>query len=745
MRRNTAIVFLLAFSGALAGPPAWADCVQVGLTVTCTGNSPAGFSNFLVNGFTVTVQPGALVGGNGIGVNNNSTVSNFGSIAVGNGFAGVAVNNSSSILNAGTVTAGTSGTGLFGVTNTRIVNTGQVSVGSAVSAGVWLEGDRASLENSGSVRASGDGRAVIASGMSISISNTGVISAGAGGWAILHATGTGASVRNAGVIDGQIGLGSSGGNVLSNSGLVTISLPLTQAGAVRHDVDGTFTQTSAGTLGLRVNNSGAFDRLQVFNTVPGTGVANLGGRLLAVVQPGLYGGSTVYTGALAFAGSTRRFDSVAASTIFFNAIANYNAGSVDLVLNRIPFNQFPTGGANARAVGNALEANYSTTLTGSLAGFYGTLLQSSSPATLSQLTGEVATAPQSAAFGVFGQFLSTVLGQAATSRAAGQAAAVGGQPMALVRSTTGGGTRIAFALAEDFSSDYCDSTPRRVTAWAQGFGGAGSIDGDGAIGSSRVDLNAAGGALGVDMQITPNWLAGVTMGTTTSGFGLSDIASSGSARSIVLGFYGGYAQGPLYVDAALAYGYNAFNTTRSIATGSMSEVASGAFDGHQYGGRVEGGWRFAIDQHAVTPFAGMTVQALSQSGYSETSRDTTTGNPGLLGVTVQGQTATSVRPVLGLQFETTIAANDSAVLKPRVRLGWAHELNASRSATVALGILPGTPFQVTGAQAGADALLVGAGLELELGRMLRIFGRFDGDFAVNARGLSGTGGIRLVW
>jgi outer membrane autotransporter protein len=116
-----------------------------------------------------------------------------------------------------------------------------------------------------------------------------------------------------------------------------------------------------------------------------------------------------------------------------------------------------------------------------------------------------------------------------------------------------------------------------------------------------------------------------------------------------------------------------------------------------------------------------------------------------LGVTVPGQTTTSVRSVLGIQFETAIAASDSAVLKPRLRLGWGHEFNTNRGSTVALNLLPGAPFQVTGAQPNADSLLVGAGLELELGRMLRVYGQFDGDFTGNARGYSGTGGIRLVW
>ena len=29
--------------------------------------------------------------------------------------------------------------------------------------------------------------------------------------------------------------------------------------------------------------------------------------------------------------------------------------------------------------------------------------------------------------------------------------------------------------------------------------------------------------------------------------------------------------------------------------------------------------------------------------------------------------------------------------------------------------------------------------------MLRVYGQFDGDFTGNARGFSGTGGIKLIW
>jgi outer membrane autotransporter protein len=672
----------------------------------------------------------------------------FGMSTIGAGNRGV---------NNGTINVGDDGTGmiggLFGPAN--IANFGTINVGACGKGIDTSAGSGSTIVNAGRITASGCGATGVALGAGDTLTNTGVIVGSALGGGLggsLTGSGGGNTVLNSGTLDGPISLSTAGDNSLTNAGLITISTPLAQTGGVFHTVDGVFTNQASAILALRVGASsapGAFDSLTVFGTTGGiSGTANLGGTLRAVIQPGLYANTTTYSSIVGFTTSTGTFSSVQSTSPFFAAAAVYNVSGVDLVLTRLPFNSTSViggGGANTRAIANVLEANYSTSLTGALATFYGNLLVSTSPNTLAQLTGEVTTAPQNAAFGVFGQFLGTVFGQTATSRANGQAMAEGGSSSLARNATTGGGTRTTFALAEECSGDYCDTAPRRVTAWAQGFGGVGSIDGNAGTGASRVDLNTAGGALGVDMQVTPNLIAGVTMGTTSAAFGLSDIASSGTSRSILLGLYGGYSQGPLYVDAALAYGYNTFNTTRAINTGAMSEVAYGAFDGQQYGGRVEGGWRFAIDQHTLTPFAGMTVQALSQAGYSETSRDTTTGAPGVLGVTVQGQTTTSVRSVLGLQFETAIGAADSAVVKPRLRLGWGHEFNTNRSATVALSVLPGAPFQVSGAQPYADSLVVGAGLELELGRMLRVYGQFDGDFTGNARGFSGTGGIRLIW
>ncbi len=453
-----------------------------------------------------------------------------------------------------------------------------------------------------------------------------------------------------------------------------------------HVVDGTFTQAASGVFTTRIapdNAAGNYDTLQVTSTLAGTGVANLGGTLTPIVQPGLYANNTVYAGVLSFASSTGSFASVTSPYIFLDFSAAYNPTSVDLVVTRVPFNQFP-GGANGRAIGNVLEANYSTGLTGQLAGFYSQLLLSTAPNTLSQLTGEVATAPQNASFTMFSQFLGTVFGQAGSTRALGGAAAA-----------SGGGTRVALgAAAESCAADACDAsgTSLRYTLWAQGFGASASINRNADIGNSRVDMNSGGGATGIEAQIGSHALVGFAMGLASAGYTLTDLLSSGSAQSMIFGLYGGYTQGPVYIDGALGYAYDAFTTSRFIGTGSLSEVASASFNSNQFGGRIESGWRFAFDRNVLTPFAGLTVQALQQPGYTETSRTASNGGPGMLGVSVQAQTTASVRSSLGAQFETAITAADDAVVRPRLRLGWAHEFNTTRSVTATLNsLLPNAP------------------------------------------------------
>jgi outer membrane autotransporter protein len=735
-----------------------------GSTATNSGTINIGTGGFGIAGGagTILASSGTInVGTSGIGMvaqGNGVGLSNSGIINVGSGGYGMQTTSANAAVSSGTINVATSAFGMAGGGGAALTNSGTVNVGTGgigmaaqgngvaltnggtiATCGTGMDGSGGSgsrVSNSGTISSSGCAATGVNLGQASSFTNSGLIStptviamgAGSGG----------ASVTNSGTLNGAIALSGSGGNTLVNSGTIAVAAPLSPGSGVAHVVDGTFTQTASGVFLTRLSPNNAptnYDTLAVLSSVAGTGVANLGGAVQVSLQPGLYPLATTYTGVLTFSRSTGSFTGIVDPYTFLNAAAVYNPTSVDIVVTRVPFNQPASGGGNAQAIGNVLEANYSPFLTGQLGAFYMALLQSTAPNTLSQLTGEVATAPQNAAFGVFGQYISTIFGQTGSARS------FGGAPQSA--------QRVALPAAEACVGESCDASGQpaiRYNAWAQGFGGSGSIDGNTTNGSSRIDMNAGGGATGMDVRLDNNAMVGFALGMGSAGYTLTDILSSGSSRSIIAGLYGGYARGPAYLDGALAYAYNTFTSTRFIGTGSISEIENASFNGSQYGGRLEGGWRFAFDRNLLTPFAGLTAQALSQSAYTENSRNAATGGPGILGVSVQAQTTTSIRSTLGGQFETAFTFNDDNVLRPRLRLGWAHEYNTNRTSTVTLStLLPGSPFLVTGAQPLADSLVVGAGFDVELGRMVRLYGQFDADVTANARAFSGTGGFRLVW
>jgi outer membrane autotransporter protein len=289
------------------------------------------------------------------------------------------------------------------------------------------------------------------------------------------------------------------------------------------------------------------------------------------------------------------------------------------------------------------------------------------------------------------------------------------------------------------------SAERRFAVWAQGFGLSGGRDGDAGVGSARLDYSFGGGASGFDAQLAPGLLVGASVAAAGSSFSLQGQPSSGTAHTIFFGLYGAWTTGPFYVDAAAGYGHGAFATTRTITVGATSELAQGNFDGDQYGGRVEAGWRFAVQRYRLTPFAGVAVQALHQDGYAESTTNTATNLPGTLGLSYAGQTTTSVRSFLGGETATTLQLDERTTLAPRIRVAWAHEYDRTRQVNASFLSLPGAAFTVNGARPARDAAIVVAGVDLAIGRNVALFAEFDGDIAGSGNAYAGSGGIRVSW
>ena len=121
---------------------------------------------------------------------------------------------------------------------------------------------------------------------------------------------SGANITNNGTLDGRISLTAGGGELLTNSGLITITssnIPVA-AGVFSITNSSDFAQTA--TLAPSFPRDGGGET-NSFMITGGGGTATLAGTLRANVQAGLYGAATVYAGVLTAAGGrTGTFGSV---------------------------------------------------------------------------------------------------------------------------------------------------------------------------------------------------------------------------------------------------------------------------------------------------------------------------------------------------------------------------------------------------------------------------------------------------
>src|SRR5262249_47364988 len=193
-----------------------------------------------------------------------------------------------------------------------------------------------------------------------------------------------------GMLTGSGTIMAAGGAAGFNTGLCNSGMCVTGGTVAPVDtlsIQGNYTQTG-GVLQFQLAPTGANGKLVVTNTATLGGTSTLG----VTVMPGLYGLSTPYTllTAGAISGQFEQFISSPPLSAFLSLSGPfYDATSVDVTVTRTPFGALAGLTANQRAVGNALEAGYSTTLTGPAATLYTKLLMTGTPDALNQLSGEV--------------------------------------------------------------------------------------------------------------------------------------------------------------------------------------------------------------------------------------------------------------------------------------------------------------------------------------------------------------------
>ena len=345
---------------SLASAPANAACTpdpaSSGDTVTCSGNTPGGFqAGGGVNNLTINVISGATVsdGGSGVslGVNDFSTVTNNGTFTAGPSVSGIFAGVNNTIVNgaSGVISLGDDSVGIFAAGNSTITNSGQITIGNAAGPvagiiavnddntvhnlagaaiivginadGILLQGNRAIVNNAGTINVAASGAAIDVFGDDAILTSIGVVNIGdnAAGIAtqgdralITHSgtinggeqtagiafNGSSATINNGGRIllgedaVGIVVLGDS--NTITNSGTITVGNGFA-VGIDISSIAGTNSITNTGTTNVGMGGTGIGILLQGSGTVFNSGTINAAAGFAAIELCGC-GSSTLTLG-----------------------------------------------------------------------------------------------------------------------------------------------------------------------------------------------------------------------------------------------------------------------------------------------------------------------------------------------------------------------------------------------------------------------------------------------------------------
>ena len=261
------------------------------------------------------------------------------------------------------------------------------------------------------------------------------------------------------------------------------------------------------------------------------------------------------------------------------------------------------------------------------------------------------------------------------------------------------------------------------------------------VGSNNTTSNVAGTAVGADYFISPNTIAGFALAGGGTSF---SVANGGSGHSDLFqaGAYLRHTNGPGYVSAALAYGWQDITTNRSVTVAGFDQLRA-EFNANAWSGRLEGGYRFVSPAGGgvgITPYAAAQFVTFDLPGYAEQAMAGTNN----FALAYGAKDVTDVRTELGFRTDKSFAMPDG-ILTLRGRVAWAHDYDPDRSIATTFQTLPGASFVVNGAAQASDSALVTASVEKKWLNGWSAAATFEGEFSDVTRSYAGKGVVRYAW
>jgi subtilase-type serine protease len=666
------------------------------------------------------------------------------------------------VLNNGTIaTSGINSPGVKANTYSVVTNNGTISVTGAGSAAVDLNGTFGTVLNSGT------------------------LSAVPGAYALLtEPSASGTVIVNTGTINGQLAISPGAGVRFENSGWLGINAP---GAGTTHTIGGTFVQTSAGTLAVRIAPSGIGDLFQI------TGTANVAGAVDVLPTSGTYAAFSRYPFLTATGGVSGAFGQLISPSLALPIALQYMTNEVDLVIGGFTGqkgNQTAVASALNQAISNVINSASSST-NNSTSSSSGTTISLTSPNSTGISTVSISSTGTSTSTSNTGSDFANALSLGAfqpTGQMSQTLASLGGQTYAnlpevslqdrllflgamgeRMRSLGSDGTVGMPALGGFIPSGWggrgnaselaalgstisdaqtAAANPNGAATtwpgnlWARGFGQFGHLDSNG--GAAGANYSTGGGAIGADLIRTPESLFGVAVSGGQSSVSTSSLPESGTISFVQLGAYGvrGLDYGGL-LDGAVIYAHDFYNVSRGIVLPGTSRTATSSYGGDDAVVDLGISRPLVEDSWQIIPRVGLAYFHIGQSSFAESGASS-------LDLTVNPASLDALRSRVGVTVRDAVRLGDMN-LQPEFRAAWTHDFLDDRGAFGAAFVgAPSISFQQVGAATGRDAADLGVGVSFAIAQnavagQLSSFVQYDATIAAHQTNNIISAGLKLTW
>jgi len=282
--------------------------------------------------------------------------------------------------------------------------------------------------------------------------------------------------------------------------------------------------------------------------------------------------------------------------------------------------------------------------------------------------------------------------------------------------------------------DVTTAEAAREKRWSFFMEGSGEfVHANGDTNAAGYDFTTAGVTLGGDYRVNDHLVVGLMAGYANTG---STLVNNGSVdvNGGKLGVFSTYYTHGFYVNALAAGGYNSYDTHRL----GLGGIAQGSTDGEEFDGLLGTGYDLCQGQGGVTfgPVANVQYTHVGLNGFTEF------GSLAPLNIVSQSQESLRTKAGFHLAYEAKFGG---ITVTPGVTAGWQHEyLNSSYALDSQFANGAGGIFQVNGPALGRDSVVVNAGVSVQWTPRVGSYLYYDGELGRKNYELNSvTGGVRV--